>query len=278
MARNRALLLAQQERLHGFGDRVPGQAGVFHRARLTLLGELGSALSWRGIFSVGDGDERTARVEALVRVGEGLVRIFERAHQIQTRLDGIKQTLARIRDRRLAAPDCVPTAIDRVRDRLQRLGREAKIDDDLIGELRRCDALQAETHALAEAVEQWVGAEEVLDLMRSQTLSGPLAAALPELGERLCRDGPKPEWLADLQELLGPLERQARREQPVEIRKTNRIIRDLPRWVDVLGKEISEQTQDAARELERRFKAKRQDCKRTGSGLAITHFAQVELR
>jgi hypothetical protein len=264
MAANKALLLAQQERLHRLGDQVLGQAEVFHRDRLALLGEVESALSWRGIFSWGgarggNGDERTTRVEALIRLGEGLAQLFERANQVQMRLDGVDETLQRIKERRLAAPDCVPAAADRVRRALQRLGREVKIDDDLIGELRRCDTLQADTHLLAEAIKHWASAEDVLDLIRSQTLSGPLAAALPELRERLCRDGPTPEWLSDLEEKLSPLEALARREQPPEIRQTDRIVRFLPRWVEVLGNEVSDGDRDAVRDLAIRFKAKRKD-------------------
>jgi hypothetical protein len=264
MAADKTLLLAQQKQLHRLGDQVPGQAEVFHGDRLALLGEVESALSWRGIFSWGgarggNGDERTARVEALTRLGEGLAQLFERGKQVQHRLDGVDETLRQIKERRLAAPDCVPAATDRARSVLQRLGREVKIDDDLIGELRRCDTLQADTHALAEALKQWANAEEVLDLIRSQTLSGPLAAALPELRERLCRDGPTPQWLADLQERLGPLEKLARREQPPEIRQTDRIVRFLPRWVEVLGNEVGKQDQDAANDLVIRFKAKRRD-------------------
>jgi hypothetical protein len=260
MAVTKAQLLAQQERLQQLGNQIPGQAEVFHRDRLTLLGEVTSALSWRGILSRGgNAGERSIRIEALIRLGEGLSRLFERAGQVQARLDTIDASLERIKEPRLAAPDCVPAAAARARTALARLGRDIKIDDDLLGDMRRCDALQAETHALAEAVAQWASAEEVVDLIRSQTRTGPLAAALPDLRERLCREGPTPEWLAALRDLLGPLEQLARREQPAEIRQTDRIIRFLPRWVEVLGDEISESDQDAAREIEFRFKAKRKD-------------------
>ncbi len=260
MAANKARLLAEQDRLRRLGDQVPGQAEAFHRDRLALLAELASALSWRGVLSRGgDAGERTTRVESLIRIGEGLAQLFGRANQIQARLDSVDETLGRIKERRLAAPDCVPSAAERASTALNRLGRDVKVEDDLIGELRRCDKLQAETHALADALGQWASAEEVLDLIRSQTLSGPLAAALPELRERLCRDGPTQEWQTDLQEQLGPLQRLARREQPPEIRQTDRIVKFLPRWVEVLGNEINEADQDAAQDLHFRFKQKKKD-------------------
>ncbi len=255
MATDRALLIDLRERLQDLGERVPGRAAAFHRERMTLLAELDSALSWRGLLLRGRAAAQLSpRIEGLTARGQALQALFGQIGRIEERLAAAAQALERIEDQALRSPDCIPAAAERLRAGLQRLATQVKTDEDLLADRRRCDQLKTAADALAEALALWLAAEESLAKTRGAPRTAALQAALPELGGRLCREGLTPEWRNELKGLLDPLDRLARREQPRELRETEKIVRDLPRWARLLGEDG-----DACAALATRFMARRKD-------------------
>jgi hypothetical protein len=255
MASNRSLLIELDDRLREAGTQVPLGAESFHRERAALLAEVEGARSWRGILGLG---QRAAgllpRVDELTNRGQALRVLFDRIERIDGRLKAIAQTLERITDGTLQAPDCIPARVERIGAVLRRLGRQARTDDDLMVDQRRCEEAEAASARLNEALALWLTAEDALAKVRASTRTAALAAALPELGERLCREGPTASWRAELKGLVDPLDQLVRREQPREIKETEKIIKDLPRWARVLGADAEPCTA-----LSTRFMAKRRD-------------------
>ena len=238
MATNRTRLIELRERLHEAGTRVPAQAESFQRERAALLTQVAGALSWRGLLGLGRGAARLApRVDELTTRGRALRALFDRIGEIEERLKTAAQTLGRIKHPALHVPDCSPVAAEPLRVALRRLGRQVRTDDDLMVDQRRCDEVEGASARLADALALWVTAEEALVKVRGSARTAALQAAMPELGERLCREGPTPQWRAELKGLVEPLEQLVHREQPREIRETEKIIKDLPRWARVLGED-----------------------------------------
>ena len=255
MASNRIVLIELDDRLREAGTQVPLGAESFHRECAALLAEVEAARSWRGILGLG---QRAAgllpRVDELTERGQALRLLFDRIERIDARLKAIAQTLERITDGTLQAPDCIPALVERIGAVLRRLGRQARTDDDLMVDQRRCDEAEAASVRLNEALALWLTAEDALAKVRASTRTAALAAALPELGERLCREGPTACWRAELKGLVDPLDQLVRREQPREIKETEKIIKDLPRWARVLGADA-----EPCAALSTRFMAKRRD-------------------
>ena len=255
MPNNRAHLTELRERLQASGAQVPPDAASFHREHAALLAEVEDALSWRGLLGLGQSAAALApRVDDLATRGQALHLLFGRIDQLAGTLTTALHTLGRIKHRALGAPGGIPAAVERLRVALSRLGRLVRTDDDLMVDQRRCDEAADASIRLTEALTLWLSAEETLARVRGSTRTAALEAALPELGERLCREGPTPQWLAELKGLLDPLDQLAHRAQPREIKETEKIIKDLPRWARVLGEDG-----DAGAALSTRFMAKRKD-------------------
>ncbi|WP_295577867.1 hypothetical protein [uncultured Lamprocystis sp.] len=255
MASNRIVLIELDDRLREAGTRVPPGAESFHRERAALLAEVEGARSWRGMLGLG---QRAAgllpQVDELTNRGQALRLLFDRIDRIDERLMAIVQTLERITDGTLQAPDCIPALVERIGAVLRRLGRQARTDDDLMVDQRHCEEAEAASVRLHEALALWLTAQDALAKVRASTRTAALTAALPELGERLCREGPTASWRAEFKGLVEPLEQLVRREQPREIKETEKIIKDLPRWARVLGADA-----EPCAALSTRFMAKRRD-------------------
>lgn len=255
MATDGASLVELRERLQDLGDQVPGRAEAFHRERAALLNEIEDALSWRGVLVRGRTAARLGpRTDSLVARGQALQGLFGQISRIEERLATAARTLARVEDQALRAPDCIPQAAERIATELGRIGRQVATDDELVADRRRCDQLKASADCLTDALTLWLAAEDALTKIRGSTRTAALQAALPELRERLCREGLTPQWRTELKALVDPLDLLARREQPRELRETEKIVRDLPRWAKVLGEEC-----DACQALATRFMARRKD-------------------
>ncbi len=255
MASNRIVLIELDDRLREAGTQVPLGAESFHRERAALVAEVEAARSWRGLLGLGQSAAGLLpRVDDLTERGEALRLLFERIERIDARLKVIAQTLERITDGRLQAPDCIPALVGRIGAGLRRLGRQARTDDDLMVDQRHCEEAESASARLHDALVLWLTAQDALAKVRASTRTAALAAALPELGERLCREGPTASWRAELKGLVDPLDQLVRREQPREIKETEKIIKDLPRWARVLGADA-----EPCAALSTRFMAKRRD-------------------
>ena len=255
MATNRALLIELRDRLLAGGDAVPTRAESFHRERAALLAQLEGALSWRGVLGRGQSTALLApQVEAVAARGLALHDLFERLAQIEQQLAAATQTLGRVAAPALRDPDALPARLEHLAAEARRLGRQVKTDDDLMVDQRRGETLRTAGLRLGEALGLWLSAESALAGIRAPSRTAALEAALPDLGERLCRLGPTPEWKAELQALVDPLEQLARRPQPRAITETEKIIKALPRWARTLGEDG-----DAGAALSERFKARRKE-------------------
>ena len=266
---NRALLSELRARLLTLGGEVPARAESFHRELDLLLVEVEAALSWRGVLGLGQNrsqsrsaDRLLPRVDELSQLALALEELFGGIAQVEQQLAATAQALERVGAPALRDPAGIPARLERLRTELYRLGREVETADDLMVDRHRCAAVKTESTRLGEALRLWRDAEEALLKFRAPTRTAVLEAALPELGERLCRDGPTPSWQAELKTLLDPLEQLARRAQPRAISETEKIIKALPRWVRVLGTDAdaySDAGSAACSDLTERFKARRKD-------------------
>lgn len=255
MTTNRAQLLALRERLLNLGREVPARAESFHRECAGLLAAVEGALSWRGVLGLGQRAERLAPlVDGLSARGLDLQALYGGIDQVSRQLDEAGRSLERITAPALRAPDGIPARLDRLRTELRRLGRQVKTADDLMVDRRLCAEARGESASLGEALGFWLTAEATLLKVGASPRTAALEATLPELGDRLCRDGPTPQWQSEFKALLGPLEQLARREQPREINEIEKIIKALPRWARILGT-----AGDDCAVLVERFKVSRRD-------------------
>jgi len=252
---NRALLIDLRDRLLACTAAVPPRAESFHRELTALLAEVEGALSWRGVLGRGQSTLRLAPgVAALAARGEALHGLFDRLATIEGQLAAAAQSLERIAAPALREPDCIPAMLGHLGAETRRLGRQVRTDDDLMVDQRRCETTGVASARLAQALALWLSAETVLTRIRASSRTAALEAALPELGERLCRTGPTPDWQAEVKALVDPLEQLASRAQPREITQTQLIIKALPRWARALGEDC-----DAGDALAERFTARRKD-------------------
>ncbi|WP_295386266.1 hypothetical protein [uncultured Thiodictyon sp.] len=255
MASNHTLLIELRERLLECGEGVPARAESFQRERADLLAEVATALSWRGVLGLGQSAARLVpRVDALAARGGSLHRLFDRIGEIEQQLTVAAQALERVAAPALHDPGAIPALLEHLGLEARRLGRQVKTDDDLMVDERRGEAARTASLRLTEALGLWLNAESALAKIRASTRTAALEAALPELGERLCRSGPTPQWAAEFKALVDPLDQLARREQPREITETEKIVKALPRWARALGEDG-----DDCAILAERFKARRKD-------------------
>ncbi|WP_295448913.1 hypothetical protein [uncultured Thiodictyon sp.] len=255
MASNRTLLIDLRDRLLACGEAVPARAESFARERAALLAEVQTALSWRWVLGLGQSGPRLRpRVDALVARSLALHELFAGIDQIEQQISKATQALERIAAPALHDPAAIPALLQHLGLEARRLGRQVKTDDDLMVDERRCDTARTASIRLTEALELWLSAEAVLNTIRASTRTAALEAALPELGERLCRTGPTPQWAAEFKALVDPLDQLAHRAQPREITETEKIIKALPRWARALGEDG-----DDCAALAERFKARRKD-------------------
>ncbi|WP_295432689.1 hypothetical protein [uncultured Thiodictyon sp.] len=255
MANTRAPLIDLRDRLLACAAAVPPRAESFHRELTALLAEVEGALSWRGVLGRGQSAPRLApRVAALAARGEALHGLFDRLARIEGQLAAAAQSLERIAAPALRQPDCIPAMLGHLGAETRRLGRQVRTDDDLMVDQRRCETTGVASARLTQALALWLSAETVLTRIRASSRTAALEAALPELGERLCRTGPTPDWQAEVKALVDPLEQLASRAQPREITQTQLIIKALPRWARALGEDC-----DAGDALAERFTARRKD-------------------
>ncbi len=255
MTNPQARLIDLQELVLACGAGVPARAEAFARERAALLAELESALSWRGLLTRGPCAARLApRVDALCALGADLAALFERIGQLQESLAAAEALLGRVAASAPREPGALPARLARLAAEAGRLGRQVATDDDLRVDADRCEALRTEAVLLVEGLTLMVAAEETLRRLRSSPRTAALEASLPDLTRRLGRDGPTPDWLAELRALLAPLDQLVHRAQPREISETEKIVKALPRWARALGEPA-----DAGEALVERFKARRRD-------------------
>jgi len=269
MPDKKSLLISLRNELTEIQDKVPHKAGAFHRECERLLRKADQALSWTGLFSRAERarelQDNLTRLRGRV---DPLVQLLRLVEDTQARLAGLGERSAGLTH--IPTRDWIALRVGEQQTALRRLGTNVKTHDDLEHDRRLCDQIREECTELIQAHELLIGAYSALQEI-GPPKSAPLEAALPDLLERLPQQGPTRAWREELNALILPLAHMAQRREPREIADTDRILRDLPRWSEILDTECSE-----CDTLKREFASKRKYWKREDDRAFVALFEQAQ--
>jgi hypothetical protein len=229
-------LLDLENRLAELESSVPDSAQRFHELRRELKEQVRKNLaSWRWRMPDEEFERLSERLRRLSEAAKGLTAQIGRAKQLQSEVRQLEES-----SQKATGPELGPWLKRRCRDwsiALKHVGtntdRAAELGpDDVV-----LDRTETEVRLHAQALDWLRKAEQVLAVLGSDLHAAGLKAELPELEQRLYREGASAEWLQQLRSLVQPLQPLANRveDPPPELQTVSALLTALRGWSRQLG-------------------------------------------
>ncbi len=241
-------------RLRGWKSAMPDRAARFHTVCAELDSQIQALLERRFAFwiSAGELDGLRQRITRLGGIADSLKALALAADNLAKELRALDGRLESEAELIWLKALCRDWSIQ-----VKGLASTCDCQDDLLRDEPIFERVQKQLRSHEEALHWLNEARSVLHRLGSNVETATLEADLPRLTRCLEEEGVSEEWLAEIKELLQPLQESARRPRPPSLQRMGSILAEIRGWTRELGEgqPEAEELRRSHRQMEHEWRA-----------------------